>query len=144
MRSNEEDPKWKTTTHFSLINHIKNKGIGRPGVLGYGLNLSDVQPENIKTAKSNNKYSTRFGKFMKSKKIKEMPDPEKQFHENMILYKDSLPPFFKSTKYVLINKEGELLQEETEALRVHLSPNPEYLNEFEVPVTVNFNFNICS
>lgn len=110
--------------------------MGRPGVLGYGLNLSDVNQEKVQTSKAHTKYSTRFNKFMHSRKLKEIPDPERQFHDNMIMYKDSLPPFFKSTKYVLINKDGELLQEETEALRAQLSPNPDYMREIEVPFTV--------
>jgi hypothetical protein len=77
------------------------------------------------------KSSTRYKSM-----VRRTADPEQQFHEMMVAYKHSLPAFFKSSKYVLINKDGELLQEETEALRAQLSPNPppeEELEETEVP-----------
>jgi len=113
----------KTTGQFSLISHANDKNLSKPGIFGFKLNLCDVD----QNAQQKDRYtsainSTRYQKFLSTRKTANFFDPEQQFHENMVAYKHSLPPFFKSSKYVLINKEGELLQEETEALRAHLSP----------------------
>ena len=77
-----------------------------------------------------------LNKFIKARKNKIM-DPEQQFHENMAVYKNSLPQFFKNPNFVLINKDGELLEEETEALRAKISPDKEKYQETEVPFSQN-------
>lgn len=138
LRSDAEvDKKYHTTGNFSLINHMKSNSVTKPGVFGFKLNLSEMGPKKSKLDKNTIKSSTRYNKFFNARKAKMQMDPDSQFHSNMIMYKNSLPPFFKSSKYVLINQDGELLQEETEALRAHLSPHPENFEETEVPFSQN-------
>lgn len=122
------------TGHFYLISQAHKDKI-EAGIFGFKLNLSDVNQKVDKgriTMKGSEKH-----KFFNFRKRQHMIDPEQKFHENMVAYKNSLPPFFKSSKFVLINKDGELLQEETEALRAQLSPNNNHYPETEVPFSHN-------
>jgi hypothetical protein len=43
----------------------------------------------------------------------------------------------RNPKFVLINKQGELLQQETDALRAQLSPSVNQAEETEVPISQN-------
>ena len=131
------DRKNQTANQLSLISYTREQNTSKPGVFGFRLNLSDVNATDYKKGKHPVKSNTRYNRFFQARKTKQIQDPEQEFHEKMVAYKNSLPPFFKSTKYVLINKEGELLQEETEALRAQLSPYPENFQETEVPFSNN-------
>lgn len=131
------DKKNQTANQLSLISYIREQNTSKPGVFGFRLNISDINATDYKKGKHPIKSNTRYNRFFQARKTRLAQDPEQEFHEKMVTYKNSLPPFFKSTKYVLINKEGELLQEETEALRAQLSPYPENFQETEVPFSNN-------
>jgi hypothetical protein len=135
LRNGNENNKYMNATgHFSLISKAQKNDI-KPGIFGFKLILSDVD-QKVDRGRMTMKGATGQ-KFFNSRKRQQLVDPEQQFHENMVAYKDSLPPFFKSSKFVLINKEGELLQEETDALRAQLSPTKEDYPETEVPFSQN-------
>ncbi|CAI2385330.1 unnamed protein product [Moneuplotes crassus] len=133
--SSPHNDKNKTLGQLSLVSHIKNNSLSKNGVFGLEIDRKDPQSF-IKHNQSTSKNSTRYKKFMKSRRT-DWRDEDQKFHEEMVAFKDSLPQFFKNSNFVLINKQGELLEEETEALKAQISKNQENYQETEVPFSNN-------
>lgn len=108
LRSNTANDSVNPVSHLKMISSLKNDIKTTTGGLKYNINLTHKKGQKIE------KFLSKSPK----RKTQSKHHDEFALHENMVPYK-----FFKSSRYVLINKEGELLQEETEALRAQLFPH---------------------